>query len=466
MSSVNLQSGVLGSPLNTAGLEEGEGIADVANGADGDAASAEQVSAQDLTDGSPSSVDPSARRFAPDAGSYLAASGSIAASGAASADSAGDGANASGAGSGRGGSGNGNNVEAEILDLMRIFTTPSPGKGEDWPPRRTDPLGIPWLRTLDGSGNRYLALNLLSRHNTPEVRAAIAQVMLSDPDLSLRAACAEKLSVFGTPDVARPLMRLAFEESDKNVQLVAGTAAMRALAMAGICEAMPHFIKILQMRQLPDGPGEHMPLVAMQGIYALAVLEDLNRMLRTSSPIPDEFKTAHALPALLDVIARPFDDHLLYAAVETVGMIGEDNDEVIETLTSLIESECQARRIAAVRALAQIGGMKAERLLIEAMQDTNETLRAEAVTGIGKNGATSALQDLRNLLDDPSADVRVAVVVAIGKLGSEEYLEILLRAAQSDYSEDVRSAAREALEELVRRTKHTVPGMDMLDAST
>ena len=88
-------------------------------------------------------------------------------------------------------------------------------------------------------------------------------------------------------------------------------------------------------------------------------------------------------------------------------------------------SESTLVRLASLRALLEIQpgqrqlGAIAAPMLIKALTNEQELVRAEAASALGDMGnlATRAIPDLQKLLDDDSETVREAAAEAIKKLG-------------------------------------------------
>ncbi len=83
-------------------------------------------------------------------------------------------------------------------------------------------------------------------------------------------------------------------------------------------------------------------------------------------------------------------------------------------------------RIAAVRALGQIGGPAAIEPLLELLgQPTSGTIALEIVTAVGTSGHARAFDVLVERLSDPSPAMRAAALTAAAKLSPDAFLLVL-----------------------------------------
>lgn len=105
-------------------------------------------------------------------------------------------------------------------------------------------------------------------------------------------------------------------------------------------------------------------------------------------------------------------------------------------------------RLAAVEALATIGGEGAAEALEIALRDPESWVREGAIETLEAIGGDRAAQSLAVALQDEDADLREQAVDALGEIGSPTALQLLEYAWASDTDEAVRAAAEAWLEEL------------------
>jgi HEAT repeat protein len=74
------------------------------------------------------------------------------------------------------------------------------------------------------------------------------------------------------------------------------------------------------------------------------------------------------------------------------------------------------RRLAAVRALGELGEQDASLYLIEVMEDENPLIQEEAIRALGQVGGPEARQMLENLLESPQERLRSRAAAALEEL--------------------------------------------------
>ncbi len=504
MSSVNPTTGIVGLPLNTAGLEEGKGMVDEANGADGDAASAEQVSAQDLTGGSPSAVDPSARRFAPDSGSYLAANGSAPASGAATVDGAGDGANASGARGGRGADLRWTFRESQnaYLALRSLYTDGMTIKGENplaWLEQKFGEDGarelfIRWSRE-DGKGARFLdhhecmivragATALLISIGTPDVIPALVE--RSDPAhepmdfIRVKAALAlgqmgadeaipalmeniaffvtrdltftgsmlwpalSMLCRFNTPDVREFVLAKVVNAADPKIR----SAGVEALGSFGTPDVIPHLLYLAASEGDKDAMKQLVRIGAWEVVPLLIQSLSRGEFLASVVPMLTEFAEREAL------YQRAHESFLHLSHIYPVPSIPE-GCRTAQAVPALLGALAESREandantpvlIAIARALGAIEADNDETIAAFSglMQHQNQDVRVAAVEALARIDRVEAQRLILAALKDSSAKVRAAAV-KIGGMNWWEWMLPRLKEMAGDPEVQVRAAVAAAV---------------------
>jgi hypothetical protein len=101
-------------------------------------------------------------------------------------------------------------------------------------------------------------------------------------------------------------------------------------------------------------------------------------------------------------------------------------------------------RSTAARALAQIGGQRAEDALIEALKDEDDWVREYAAESLGKLRCERAVGPLGELLKSDNYKVRSSVAEALGRIGSDDARR-LLEPLVNDSDSWVREAVLTAL---------------------
>jgi HEAT repeat protein len=85
-------------------------------------------------------------------------------------------------------------------------------------------------------------------------------------------------------------------------------------------------------------------------------------------------------------------------------------------------------------------------LLLEVIDDENEFVRASAINSLGRIGDEKALKFLVEKTSDYSEEVRYALVKSLAKFPQDGAKICLKRIAKSDPSNQVKRAARAALD--------------------
>ncbi len=154
-----------------------------------------------------------------------------------------------------------------------------------------------------------------------------------------------------------------------------------------------------------------------------------------------------------------------------------DRPEVVAALTEALSDPRTDVRLAAVEALGQRGGARAERALVTALEDAAIPVRLAAMDALAGLGATVAVEPLVARLADERSELRwgaiealagigdaaieplmgafaeaaspkrAAVITALGRLGDENAIPLILKAAEED-EPAMRLAAAAALGEI------------------
>jgi HEAT repeat protein len=196
--------------------------------------------------------------------------------------------------------------------------------------------------------------------------------------------------------------------------------------------------------------------------------------------LPDEYRD-DSVSILTQALAAP-DDDVRAMAVIGLGELGAaDATGVVPALTGAIHDGCDQVRRRAVRSLGDLGHASLPALphLISALRDPVTCVRLEAMSALGRIGpdAEPAVPFLVSMLADEETRVRTVAAATLKKIGvvctqylveamtdpdailreraalllgqlrakDDDAIEALLEAL-SDYDEDVRAAARRALE--------------------
>jgi HEAT repeat protein len=269
---------------------------------------------------------------------------------------------------------------------------------------------------------RRAAVEALAQLGGPEAVAPL-QAALRDPAEAVRVAA---VRAFRTrpenllSDVVEPLL------ADSSAAVRAATVQVLGLRQQLTPEAID------ALRVLLRDPS---PAVRREAVTLLARIED-----ETSTP--EVIRMLHA--STEDVSVR---QTIAYSLGRTV----RPNDEAsrkraVDALEKLMTAEVSpVVREGALWSLGEIGGARAEQILLRGLDDPDPKLREAAADSLGKIGGVPAVKSLTAvLLKDKEAAVRAAAVRALGDIGDANAAIPLLRALE-DPDPYVRRAADDAL---------------------
>ena len=154
------------------------------------------------------------------------------------------------------------------------------------------------------------------------------------------------------------------------------------------------------------------------------------------------------LPHLINAM-HDADEHVRYAAAESLGQLGQSSPEVVKALDEALDDANDLVRNAAAESLGQLGQSSPEavRALISALHDTNDGVRAIAAYCLGQftQSYPEVAQWLSDALYDYSDDVRYAATMSLGLFQpSRETLKELIEALD-DTDAGVRNRAAQSL---------------------
>lgn len=155
-----------------------------------------------------------------------------------------------------------------------------------------------------------------------------------------------------------------------------------------------------------------------------------------------------AVPALLEILAsETYPESAKGHAAWALSFIGA---EAAQYLYPAIESPVPEVRFAVVSA---IGGLAQDNdhafaLLVRALQDPAETVRAEAVAALSRIDNAAALSPLLACLDDSDAEIRKSVVRAVMKLQDKTAIGPLQIALDRESQPSIRDAIEMAISQL------------------
>ena len=190
--------------------------------------------------------------------------------------------------------------------------------------------------------------------------------------------------------------------------------------------------------------------------------DDVKGMAASSIVRLRAWRGKDVVPALIKAL-KSDEEMMPYFAVEALGQLGPAAEEAIPALLEMIKHDdfwFVADR--AAEALGKIGPA-AVPLLLEALNNSNEAVRAhaaEALGGVGDGGHVAIPKLIAALKHDEDAGVRAAAARALGEMagGNAEAVSALIEAL-SDSDRNVRGAAVRALGRVGSKAKAAVAAL-------
>ena len=268
---------------------------------------------------------------------------------------------------------------------------------------------------------------------------------LEDVETEVRATAAFAIGLIGSEarDGARGL-RDALEDPSPIVR----ARAIEGLGLVGDAASAPAIVTAAGgcgARIATIAPDDEEPIKAPEievcrlALFALARLRDYERLAQVAltpegQPVSRWWPVAYALQRIGDPRATPA--LLLLATTPGVNTAGfafrglgtlKDRAAVPLAKAAAFDTGVDIKvRIAAVRALGQIGGPAAIEPLLELLgQSVNDTIALEIVAAVGGSGHARAFEVLIERLNDPSAAMRAAALTAAAKLSPDAFLLVL-----------------------------------------
>lgn len=276
---------------------------------------------------------------------------------------------------------------------------------------RVTPLLMDLLRDGETAIQRVVAI-ALGRLRDPRAIAVLARTLVAVPEV--------------TNYSAQALSRLCDERAfDRLRQLLAHAdsplrrAVMRALASV-----------------------QHPTMSAL----ALSLLGDPDPRVREAAVnLVNGCRSPEGIVALLER-CRDEDETVRMAAVECLATV--DDPRVLSTLTQVLTRDTPRVREAAARALGRVKNVEATVALVAALCDGDPWVRCAAARSLGEQDAREAVDDLARLATmDATSEVRVAAIEALGQIGGSRAQAILSALCEAGDSR-VAQAALSALGQL------------------
>lgn len=276
------------------------------------------------------------------------------------------------------------------------------------------PLTVAETDTLLQTVREQLSLNTFDTNDRQVIQQMIE--CLGDSRGMTRLGFAESLGQVGKPAVPQLLEALAHHEN-----VVVRRAAAKTLTLIADPEAVPHLIH--------------------------ALLNDEDTVVKGSS-VGALAKTGEAaVPALLEILASP--EHPESTKGHAAWALAFIGVEAKEFLYREISSDSPVVRAAVVGAIAKVAQDNPEEqafnILVNALNDRDETVRCEAAAVLGNLTYQPAIPKLFELLGHPNGETRKSAALALMKIGKEE------TAPRDAVLEALQTASNQESETMVQR---------------
>jgi len=244
------------------------------------------------------------------------------------------------------------------------------------------------------------------------------------------------------------IVRRMEELSEERMELTFG----RALRVA-IADESP-VVRQLAVAALWEDHGDD-----LLGLFRDLVATDPSQDVRAEAARGlDRFAERAADGALDDVAARELRDQLIETAgdernplgvrrraLESVAVLGSDA-EILKLIQDAYEDEDESLRASALVAMGRSLDERWLEVVLDELADPEAELRFEAARASGLLGDDRAVPDLTRLVRDDDAEVRHAAIAALGQIGGRAAIRALREMAVDPEEADV-EAIEAALEE-------------------
>ncbi len=177
-----------------------------------------------------------------------------------------------------------------------------------------------------------------------------------------------------------------------------------------------------------------------------------------------------AIPLVMERIRENVPWYYLRNIAYILGQIG--NEETAGALQPFLLHENERMRQEALKSISRTGGNRRGKLLITALNSTDEKFKLNVIEALGNAKATDIVPDLTNLLKTRPFVTTAArilmeenICAALGDIGSPEAIPVLSEIAEtksffsiSTYPEKVKAAAARALESIRKNRAGSSPG--------
>ncbi|MBF0409282.1 MAG: HEAT repeat domain-containing protein [Candidatus Riflebacteria bacterium] len=316
---------------------------------------------------------------------------------------------------------------------------------------------------------RYCCIQIIKNIPTNESFEGLFPA-LKDENAIVRAAAVSGLSRFKNPESLEKILE-AVSDPEEPVNFSAGTALgefsddssvekiiseFREIDLSGkkvLLKYLPNIKneKIFSLlSELTHSDDEDIGFEASMGLIKNERFEFLDDIIELSRIRDVKIKeTLSSLQkSLKNNVSENIEDSSENMAFELLlkedALLSEESEEV---LSSALKHPNPQIRSAAMAELAHRDPTKYLDQILEGLEDDDPKVRSTAILATGKHLKSNMLKKIEKLSDDESEEVRYSLAKVLGDSDSDESRALLKKMANTDYSSDVRRAAKLSLKE-------------------
>ena len=246
-----------------------------------------------------------------------------------------------------------------------------------------------------------------------------------------RALIAEKLAELAEKDVEldfNPIFHFTLTDVEE---------AVRLASSEGLWEDESPALLDLLVILLRSDPSAVVRAAAATSLGRYVYLGEIGNLSR--------HRRDQAYSALMGVILSNPPAALIYnRALESLAYTS--NEQVDLLIKDAYQSEDAGLRVASVVAMGRSNDRRYAPLVLKQLHNVLPNMREEAARACGELEVTEAVAQLGKLIDDSEADVILAAIGALAEIGGDEAKKLLEDTAKAE-DEEIAAAATEALEE-------------------
>lgn len=314
---------------------------------------------------------------------------------------------------------------------------------------------------------RLEAIHALSKRTfLPRKAPPIVLKAVKDPHKETRVAIAELLARFYDNQSIRSLIGVAELDPESSVRM----AAINSIAKLGPVakEAIPCLVSVVKgshdgrLTDVQRSAARALLAIGGEGAVRLAGIAmdrqcDVSIRCLAIDSICKLRANSRVIPCLVKLASDPDKAIRLYI-IERFERIDPLPREIKRALYGALADQSSYIRVVAAAAMHVIDkdNVITIPLLIQALNDTDEDTQWRAIEELGLIGgeAASAAQAIARMLDSPNERIRAVSAEALGAIGPGAHTTLpkLVEATRDD-SEDVRNAAKRAIDQIRGKSK-------------